>query len=140
MSNLSAFFAQNAVKKTSEKYMASDRFVGEDGVPIEWELTPLTAAEDEALRNKYMVEKENKMGVSVPKMDVGGYQAALVAKCVKWPNLNNAELQDSYGVCGAEELLLAMLDPGEYMKLVSRVQKLNGLDIKLSDLVDQAKN
>ena len=90
MSNLSAFFAQNVVKKKTDEFVVSEKFKEENGEPVKWEIVSLTANEDEQLRNEHMIEIPNESGFSIPKLDVGGYQAALVAKCVKWPNLNNA--------------------------------------------------
>ena len=36
--SLSAFMAQNAKKVENRKIVASTRFVGEDGKPMEWEI------------------------------------------------------------------------------------------------------
>lgn len=56
------------------------------------------------------------------------------------PNLNSAELQDSYGVKGAERLLKRMLTPGEYYAYLEEIQRVNGFDIGLVDKVEDAKN
>ncbi|MDM9734700.1 phage portal protein, partial [Clostridioides difficile] len=52
MSNLSAFLSQNAIKNENVMYVASDRFLDEEGKPIKWELRVLSSEEDEALRRK----------------------------------------------------------------------------------------
>ena len=48
--SLSAFLAENAVPVENIKFVASKRFLGEDGNPIPWEIKTITGTEDEALR------------------------------------------------------------------------------------------
>ena len=67
------------------------------------------------------------------------YLAKLAAACTVYPNLNDAELQDSYGVKCAEELISAMLTPGEYTNYTEKLFDICGFGDKL-DLVEQAKN
>ena len=64
----------------------------------------------------------------------------LAVQCVKYPDLNNAELQNSYGVMGAVTFLKTMLKPGEYQDLLKKVQEINGFDVGQDELVEQAKN
>ena len=67
------------------------------------------------------------------------YLAKLAAACTVYPNLNDAELQDSYGTKCAEELISAMLTPGEYTNYTEKLFDICGFGDKL-DLVEQAKN
>ena len=60
--------------------------------------------------------------------------------CVVYPDLTDAELQNSYGVMGDDNLLKKMLKSGEYAALLNKVQEINGFDITTQDLVDEAKN
>jgi len=41
-------------------------------------------------------------------------------------NLDDIELQNSYGVMGADALLKTMLTPGEYPEYMEKVQEVNG--------------
>ena len=50
--SLSAFFAENALPVEHVKYAASNRFLGEDGKPVEWEIKTITGTEEEALRKE----------------------------------------------------------------------------------------
>ncbi|EQG32401.1 phage XkdN-like family protein [Clostridioides difficile DA00129] len=59
---------------------------------------------------------------------------------IVFPDLHDAELQNSYGVMGAEELLTTMLTPGEYTDLSSEVGEVNGFDRTFEDKVEEAKN
>ena len=44
--SLSAFLAENAVPVENIKFVASKRFLGEDGNPIPWEIKTITGTED----------------------------------------------------------------------------------------------
>ncbi|HBG5851887.1 TPA: phage portal protein, partial [Clostridioides difficile] len=47
---------------------------------------------------------------------------------------------DSYRVMGANQLLKAMLTPGEYTEYVQEVLDINGFDNSFEDKVEEAKN
>lgn len=142
MSNLRAFLAENAVQVENTKFVASKRFRDEDGKPMAWEIGCITSSDDEALR------KESTKRIPVPgkrnqytqDLDVNLYLGRLAAKCTVFPNLDDAELQNSYGVMGADALLKTMLTPGEYADYLLKVQEVNGFDTTFEDEVDEAKN
>lgn len=74
------------------------------------------------------------------QLDVAKYNASLIAKSVVEPNLNDAELQDSYGVKTPEALIVEMIDnPGEYSQFLVFVTELNGFT-DINDDVEKAKN
>ena len=124
--SLSAFLAENAVPVENIKFVASKRFLGEDGNPIPWEIKTITGTEDEALR------KSCAKRVPVP--------GKLAVSCTVFPNLNDKELQDSYKVMGADALLKTMLTPGEYAEYLTKIQEVCGFDTTMQDEVDEAKN
>ena len=147
MNNLSAFFSQNATKVENIKYIVSERFLAEEGdkkakKPIEWEIQCITSSEDEELRKQCVkrVPVPGKKGLSIAETDYSAYSCKLAVRCTVFPNLNDAELQNSYGVLGAEALLKTMLTPGEYTDYISKVQEVNGFDITFEDKVEEAKN
>lgn len=142
MSNLSAFLNQNVVPVESVKCVASKRFVGEDGKPIEWEIKAITSAEDEALRRDCTrrVRVPGNRNIYQSETDYSTYLGKLAARCTVYPNLNDAGLQDSYKVMGADALLKAMLLPGEYADYLAKVQEVNGFEATMEDMVDEAKN
>ena len=47
---------------------------------------------------------------------------------------------DSYGVKSADALLKKMLLPGEYTEYKAKVMEVNGYDMSMEELVDEAKN
>ena len=142
MSNLRAFLAQIAAADEKILYVASKRFLDEAKKPIQWELKSITSEEDEALRRSCTkkVVMPGKKNQYTQETDFEKYLGLLAAKCVVFPNLNAAELQDSYGVMGADILLKTMLKPGEYQELLKKIQEINGFDIGLDELVEEAKN
>lgn len=142
MSNLTAFLAQNAVKVENVKYAASKSFVDENGKPMEWEIASITSEEDELLRKTCTkrMPVPGKRNMFTPETDFNAYIAKQAVKCTVYPNLNDVELQNSYGVMGGEALLKVMLKPGEYAEYISKVQEVNGFDVPLEDAVEEAKN
>ena len=143
MGNLSFFLKQNVEQEENVKYVASKRFKDENGNPIEWEIKSITPEEDDAIRKsctKRVPVVGGRKGEYTKEVDTSKYMAAVVTRCVVYPNLNDKELQDSYGVMGAEQLVKTMLKPGEYIDLANKVQEVNGYDVTQEELVEEAKN
>lgn len=142
MGGLSGFLKQNAVKVENEKAAVSNRFLGADKKPIQWEIRCITPAEDEEIRRECLrrAPVPGKKGQFVAEVDADLYMGKLAAKCTVFPDLNDKDLQDSYGVMGADILLKAMLTPGEYAGYLNKVQALNGFDVSMDEMVEQAKN
>ena len=136
------FFADNVQKEELVEVVVSKRFKDADGNPIPWKLACVTSDEDEAIRKSCTkkVPVVGKKGVYAPETDFDSYLGKLAAKCVKFPELGNAELQNSYGVMGADYLLKKMLKPGEYQDLLKKIQEVNGFDTSLEEEVQEAKN
>lgn len=142
MSTLSAFLSQNVIKDDNIKCVVSKRFVNSEGKPIEWEISGITSTEDEALRKACTkrVSVPGKKGQFTQEVDFNLYLGKLAAACTVFPNLNDTTLQDSYNVMGADALLKTMLKPGEYADYLQKIQEVNGFDITMEELVDDAKN
>ena len=66
--------------------------------------------------------------------------AALCLLSVVKPDLKEKELWDSYGVDSGEKVLKEMLYPGEYVKLLEEVKKINGFQKRRDVWKVQAKN
>ncbi len=142
MNNLSVFLKQNALENENVKFVASKRFIDDSGKPVEWEICGITSEEDEAIRKACTrkVQVPGKKGQYTPETDYNAYLGKLAARCTIFPNLNNAELQNSYGCMGADSLLKTMLKPGEYADYLAKIQEVNGFDVTMEELVDEAKN
>lgn len=141
MSDFSMFMAGNAKKCENVKYVASKRFTVK-GKPVEWELKAIDSELDDAIRKECTkkVPVANKRGQYTQEVDNNKYAARLCVASTVFPDLNNAELQDSYGVKSAEALLKQMLLPGEFVEFKVKVMEVNGFDLSMDDLVENAKN
>ena len=107
---LTAFLSQNAKKVDNVTYVASNRFVdSETNKSVPWEICCITAAENVALRKSctHMIQVPGKKGQFTQDFDANSYLAKVAVRCTVFPNLNDAELQKSYGVMGAEQLITA---------------------------------
>lgn len=142
MSNLQAFFAQNVEKVGLEEHVVSERFKDEKGNPIPWKFGAIDGEVDTANRKASTTRKPvpGKKGLYMPETDTDLYLLKNAVSTIKFPDLNNAELQSSYGVMGAEALLQKMLLPGEFTKVKQIVQEVNGFDVGMDELVEEAKN
>ena len=141
MSNFAVFMTGNANNDETVKYVASARFV-EKGKPVEWEIKSIDSDLDEALRKECTkrVAVPGKRGQYNQETDTDKYIGKMCAACTVYPNLNDAELQDFYGVKSADALLKNMLKPGEYTEYKAKVMEVNGYDMSMEELVDEAKN
>ena len=140
MSNFAVFMA-GATNKETVKYAASKRFT-EKGKPVEWEIKPIDSDLDEMLRKECTkkVPIPGKRGQFNQETDTDKYIGKMCVTCTVYPNLNDAELQDAYGVKSADALLKKMLLPGEYTEYKTKVMEVNGYDMSMDELVDEAKN
>jgi hypothetical protein len=142
MSNFSKFMKANKIQKQNAMHPVTKSLVDEKGEPLLWEIKPLTTKENEHIRESCTVEVpvKGKPNMYRYKTDMEKYQTKLICAAIVSPDLNNAELQNSYGVMSAEELIKEMVDnPAEYTDLLIFVQKLSGFK-SLQEEVDEAKN
>ena len=141
MSDFSMFMAGNAEKDEVVEYVASKRF-NVKGKPVAWKIKSISSELDEAIRKECTkrVPIPGKRGQYNQETDTDKYVGKMCVACTVFPNLNDAELQDSYGVKSADALLKAMLKPGEYTEYKAKVMEVNGYDMSMEELVDEAKN
>lgn len=135
--SLNGFFKSNAKSLPDVKVVVSERFTNEDGSPIEWVLHPISTRRVEEItkRNTKTTIKNGKKESTVNEENLN---AELLEAVVLYPSLNDAELQDSYGVSSANELLSVMLYPGETQVLTNALQEVMA-GTKAND-IDELKN
>lgn len=135
--SLNGFFKSNAKSLPDVKVVVSERFTNEDGSPIEWVLHPISTklVEEITKRNTKTTIKNGKKESVVNEENLN---AELLEAVVLYPSLNDAELQDSYGVSSANELLSVMLYPGETQVLTAALQEVMA-GTKAND-IDELKN
>lgn len=142
MSNFSKFMKANKIQKQNVMHPVTKSLTDENGEPLLWEIRPLTTKENEAIREACTIDVpvKGKPNAYRPKVDMNKYQTKLMCAAIVNPDLNNAELQNSYGVMSAEDLIKEMVDnPAEYTDLMIFIQNLSGFKT-LQDEVDEAKN
>lgn len=132
MSSLKAFL--NPVQVENKEVVVSNRFM-EEGKVIPFIIRPITQKENEFLIKKY-TRKDKKGAENFNRTE---YVQALTACAVVFPNLNDAKLQEKYGL-GDTEVLKNMLLVGEYATLASEVQTLSGLDTDINEDIEEVKN
>ncbi|MGN7454622.1 phage tail assembly chaperone [Paenibacillus pasadenensis] len=138
--SMKLFFAHNAVAAETQEVVVSDRFRDESGRPAAWKLRAISEELNEELRSASMKRTKGKGGQAMPEMDYNAYLGRMVAACVVHPDLNDAELQQSYGVRGAAAVVRKMLLAGEFANLAAKVQEINGFDREVGELAEEVKN
>jgi hypothetical protein len=142
-SSVKHFLKQSKKTKPNTFYVASENFTDDKGNPIPWEIKSLSTKDNERIKDECttIIETRDKGFRAYPKIDVKRLTAMQVVASIVFPDLYNAELQDSYGVKEPEELLFAMLDEaGDYQNLVQFVQRFNKLNVTLDEKIEDAKN
>lgn len=139
--DLKGFLRENAIAIVDKEYIASDRFIGKDGKPIPWRLKVLANEKIDEL-TKSCQKKEWLPKTREYRYRTDNVRLALEMICasVVYPCLDSEELQQSYGVVGAQALVQAMLTPGEYNDLAFAVQEVNGFKSDMADKIRAAKN
>ena len=138
--DINMFLKQNVKLPESEKVAVTKRIADKDGNAAEWEIRAISNTKDDMLRKKHTKRVKRGKGVYTPELDSTAYSKDVVINSLVFPDLENAELQNSWGVMGADDLLDCLLTPGEYNELLQNVQRVNGWDTSLPDLVDEVKN
>lgn len=143
MSDLSMFLKKNKKIRSNSFYPATKSIVDKNGEPVLWEIRPITTEENDRIRAActHEIPIPGRKGATRDKIDLNEYMDKLTVAAIVFPDLMNAELQDSYGVRTPEELLKQMIDdPSEYVELQQYIQGQSGFDADMSDEVEEAKN
>ena len=143
MGNLALFMKKNKKVRKNTFYPATKTLVDEKGNPLLWEIKPLTTEETEAIRMECTreVPVPGKRNMFRDKIDSNAYLDKLIVHAIVFPDLYNAELQDSYEVMTPEDLLKAMIDnPSEYYDLLNYITEQSGFNKDIQDEIEEAKN
>lgn len=104
------FYRENRQDRAEEEILLTKRLTGGE---TRWRIRPMTQRENEDIW-KRCGEDEKR------------YQETVLAESVVFPDLKDANLQNSYGVIGAERLLARLLLAGEYDCLRREAERING--------------
>lgn len=132
--SLAAFLQPKQVQ--NKEVVISDRFLGEDGKPVPFEIRPILTDEAQELMKQNMKPKKD----GTQDFDSASYQADLIIAATVFPDFKSAELQKAYGVLGERELLMHMLLIGEYTQLRNKVFALSGIYDDINAKIEEAKN
>lgn len=134
-------FLAGASENEVVEYVASERFKDDNGNPYAWKLQAISSEQDERLRKDCTKKVPvGRRGQYTQDVDTDKYIAKVCVASTVEPNLNSAEFQDAFGVHSGEELLRKLLKPGEYTDFKAKVMEVNGYDLSMDELVDEAKN
>lgn len=142
MSGLSLFLKENQKVKENIKIPATKSLLDNEGNPLLWEIRALSTKEETAIRSDctYEVQVTGKPNVFREKVDAHKLMDRICTASIIYPDLHNAQLQDSYGVMTPEDLLKEMIcDPGEYLEFQQKIQEYAGYS-SINDKVEEAKN
>lgn len=143
MSDFSLFLKKNKLKKENIKIPATSSLVDEKGMPLLWEIRAITTSEENMIRDECTREipVKGKPNLYRPKLNTDLYLKKIAVRCIIYPDLNNKQLQDSYGVMCAEDLIPEIIDnAGEYNIFMNKLQEYNGYNGNFQDEIDEAKN
>ena len=139
MSGLSMYFKKNKVARENLVIAPTKSLLDEKGEPVKFTFRPISTKENDDIRDR--CSKISVVGKKTQtKVENSKYMKCLLATSCVEPNLNDKELQDSYGVKSAEELICEIIDnPGEYDDLCIAVMEYNGFT-REENPIDEAKN
>jgi len=133
--NIEAFLLKNVEQGETERKIELDRF------KAPFVIQAISEEENARLRKGSTLKRRAKGGNFVADLDTDQYVDKLVLRCIKVPDMENAQLQESYGTVGdAAATLKAMLRPGEYATLSQAIQNLNGFDEDVEEIRNEVKN
>lgn len=136
-----ALFLKGYNERETVEYVASEAYKDEKGKPIAWQLRAIDSELDEAIRRDCTKKiKGSRGGVASTDFDTEKYILMVCIATVVEPNLKAEAFQDAFGVKSAEALLKKLLLPGELQSLKEKVMEVNGFDMGMDDLVEEAKN
>lgn len=146
MASLKAFFKANKKTRPNVKFVVSEGFTDDAGKALEWELTPLTSVKNNKIMESCYYDKRTGVGKQTEqRFNQIAYQTRMAAASVVYPDLADAELQNSYGATNKTDLLVAMLDAAEMSGLSAKIAEISGFDAEEQDDqfnadVESAKN
>lgn len=132
MSTIKSFLKNN--KKNSENIKLKL-----DSFDEEIELRIITGREYDRIQDKCYVNRAGLKGRQEPKLDMAKFNNLLCSTSMVVPDLQDAELQASYGVVGEQDLYGEMFTFAEHLKILNAITSTSGFN-DFNELVDEAKN
>lgn len=139
--SLEDFMKPDNFEMPSIYYEASRRFISSRShQPVKWKIQAIdTVHRDQLLKAcKKKIQDPATRNIQIVT-DSNKFTLHMILACVKVPNLNSKQLQDSWKVREAESLIRTMLTPGEYDELGKTVMELNGYDVDATKSDEDAR-
>ncbi|WP_342505620.1 phage portal protein [Sporosarcina sp. FSL K6-2383] len=133
MSKFKSFLKGN-VKEVENASLKLERF---DEAII---LRPLSSGEADAISEGCFKNKPGKKGKQERVFDTIKYNREICTASIEHPDLSDVELQESYGVRGADNLYSKLFLLGEANQILEKVTEISGIDVSMDDEIEEAKN
>lgn len=127
-------FMKNNVKDVGTVKLKLGRFEE----PIE--IRALKAGEADKINERCFVNKPGVKGRQERVFDAVAYNRGVSAASIVFPDLNDSELQESYGVRGAENLYSELFLLGEAAQILEKVTEISGIGGDINEDIEAAKN
>lgn len=132
MASIKSFLKKNK-KQTENIKLKLDSF------DEEIELRIISGREYDRIQDQCYVNKAGLKGRQEPKLDMAKFNNLLCSSSMVVPDLQNAELQASYGVVGEQDLYGEMFNFADHLKILNAITNTSGFS-DFNELVDEAKN
>ncbi|MET3657833.1 phage tail assembly chaperone [Sporosarcina psychrophila] len=133
MSKMNSFLKGN-VKQAENVSLPLDRF--EEAII----LRPLPSGESDIINDRCFVNKPGRKGKQERVFDVVKFNRGISVASFVYPDLNDAELQESYGARGAEDLYSKMFLLGEANHILGKVTEISEIEQDINEDIEEAKN
>lgn len=151
MAGLSNFLAKNVIPaNTTEEFTLSNRFVEYDddgnlltdinGNPILAKFTIKALEPSKYMRIATGAVKVSKTGMDLDDGGMTDTSLSLIIESLKVPDLYDRDLQNSYGVLTAVDLIDKMFTTSEIQILMEKINALHRGEGSFEDQVDEVKN
>ncbi|RAP29158.1 hypothetical protein C2W64_04105 [Brevibacillus laterosporus] len=103
---------------------------------------PISATQGDEIRKSCRKTTRHK-GTKEVDFNEDAYMVKMIIETTVNPDFKNKELQDSWKVIGADNLLAAMkskMRDGEYAELIGVVSGINGFDKGINEFKEEVKN
>lgn len=132
--NMSYFMKANVKPVAEREVVISNRFVDEEGNLVKFVIKPI-----DTLRMKQLAEDCTEPTKDGEELNYARFQERCVVESTIYPSFK--ELIHEYNVIDPVDAMYALLCvPGEYTELQTQVNIVNGRDVSLHELVNDAKN
>lgn len=132
MSKFKSFLKGN-VKEIENASLKLDRF---DEAIV---LRPLSSGEADKINDRCFRNKPGKNGKQERVFDGVKYSRELAVASIVHPDLNDKELQESYGTLGADNLYSKMFYLGEANKILEKITEISETSNSMDEEIEEAK-